>query len=154
MDKIIGFSDLKIGQRVKVKGNPAEGGRFMAVEIGVKPPDEAASIEGKIQGVEPQQSILRIMHREVALTNGVEILNLQRNNIGLKDLKVGEFVKLKGAYSATGGFVPHKIKIQEPRGLAIEELQGGINNIDFATQALEVLGFTVEVNEKTEIEGF
>jgi len=154
MDTVIGFNDLKVGQRVKVKGNSAEGNRFSALEVVIKPHEDGAAIEGKIQAIFPEKNTLRLMHRDIAIVNGAEILSLNRDNVGLSGLQAGQVVKVKGTYSTINGLVPRKIKMQEARPLAIEELQGHIDRIDTHKMALEVLGFTVVVNEKTEIDGF
>jgi len=154
MEKTIGFDNLKMGQRVKVKGKPAEGNNFSALEISIKPGDEEAALEGKIQSLDPEKNTLRLMNRDFALNGSVEIKNVQRQPIALKNLKPGDIVKLKGPYSASSGFTPAKVKMQESKGFNIEELQGGINKIDSAQKTLDILGFTVMVNDKTEIAGF
>jgi hypothetical protein len=154
MEKTIGFNNLKVGQRVKVKGKPAEGNSFSALEISIKPGDEESALEGKIQSLDPEKNVLRLMNRDFVLNGSVEIKNVQRQAITLKNLKAGDIVKLKGPYSAANGFAPVKAKMQEPKGFNIEELQGHINKIDAAAKTLDVLGFAVAVNDKTEIEGF
>jgi len=154
MDTVIGFNDLKVGQRVKVKGNSAEGNRFSAVEVIIKPHEDGAAIEGKIQGIFPEKNSLRLMHRDIAIVNGAEILDSKRDSVGLNGLQAGQVVKVKGSYSAANGLVPRKVKMQEARALAIEEIQGNIDRIDPDKMILDVLGFSVEVNEKTEIDGF
>jgi hypothetical protein len=154
MDTVIGFNDLKVGQRVKVKGNSAEGNRFSALEVVIKPQEDGVAVEGKVQEIFPEMNKLRLMHREIAIVNGAEILDLKRDKIGLSGLQAGQVVKVKGTYSAANGLVPKKIKMQEPRALAHEELQGIIDRIDARKMVLDVLGFTVEVNDKTEIDGF
>jgi hypothetical protein len=153
MDEFIGFNDLKVGQRVKVKGKPAEDGAFTALEISVKAPADQAEIEGLIQNLDHQKNTLRIFNREIALPGNIEVKTLQPG-AGLKGLKVGDVVKLKGKYSEAKGFVPEKIKLKETMGFNVEELQGDINKIDQEKKTLNVVGFTVVVNEKTTIEGF
>lgn len=154
MEKTIGFNNLKVGQRVKVKGKPAEGNGFTALGINIKAGDDECALEGKIQSLNPAGNALRLLNRDFMVNGGVEIRNVQRQPITLQNLKVGDIVKLKGPYSEAQGFAPAKVKIQEPKGFNIEELQGKIDQIDTAGKTLEVLGFTVVVNDKTEIEGF
>lgn len=154
MGEIIGFNTLKIGQRVKVKGKPDKSGHFLALEVSVKPPDEQVAIEGKVQSIDPHKNALHVLNREFALTNGVEIKNVQRQSITLKDIKMGDVVKLKGTFSAATGFQPAKVKLQESKGFSIEELQGDISQIDAASKTLHILGIPVVLNEKTEVEGF
>ena len=154
MGQVVGFTDLKVDQRVKVKGQAGEGGKFIAVEVGIKPQDDEVSLEAKIQGVDLQKNSLKIMSRDLAISNNVMIKNIPRQLVTLRELKAGDVVKIKGNYSRANGFVPAKIKMQEPRGFTIDELQGPIGKIDQAGKTLELLGFTIVVNEKTEIEGF
>jgi len=154
MEKTIGFNSLKVGQRVKVKGKPAEGDNFSALEVSIKPGDDEAALEGKIQSLDLGKNTLRLMNRDFALNGSVEIKNVQRQPITLKNLKAGDIVKLKGSYSAAKGFSPVKAKMQEPKGFNIEELQGKIDKIDPEKKNLGLLGFTVMINDKTEIEGF
>ncbi|MCG3119076.1 MAG: hypothetical protein ALAOOOJD_01404 [bacterium] len=154
MEKTIGFNNLKVGQRVKVKGKPADGNNFSALEVSIKPGDEECALEGKIQSLEVEKNSMRLMNRDFVLNGSVEIKNVQRQPITLKNLKAGDLVKLKGPFSEATGFAPVKVKMQESKGFNIEELQGGITKIDAATKTLEVLGFTIIVNDKTEIEGF
>ncbi len=154
MAATIGFSNLKIGQRVKVKGKPANDGGFEAMEVEIKPPDEAAALEGKIQNLDAQKSVLRLMNRDFVVSGGVEIKNAQRQSINLATLRVGDIVKLKGTYSAANGFMPAKVKMQEPKGFGIEELQGNIDKIDADRKTLDILGFSVVATDKTEIVRF
>lgn len=154
MEKTIGFNNLKVGQRLKVKGKPAEGNNFAALGISIKAGDDECTLEGKIQSLDAASNSLRLLNRDFKLNGGVEIKNVQRQPITLQNLKAGDFVKMKGPYAQTSGFAPVKIKAQEPKGFNVEELQGKIDKIDAAGKTLEVLGFTVSVSDKTEIEGF
>ncbi len=154
MAATIGFTNLKTGQRVKVKGKPASNGSFEAMEVELKPPDDTAALEGKIQSLDAQKNSLRLMNRDFAIASGVEIKNAQRQSINMAALRVGDIVKLKGNYSATQGFMPVKVKMQEPKGFGIEELQGNIDKIDADKKTLDILGFSVIATDKTEIVRF
>ncbi len=152
MSESTGFGNLKVGQHVKVKGQPDAKGNFLAVEISVKPPDENVALEGKVQAVEASKNLLRLLNRDFILPNGIEMKSIQRQSITLRDLKVGDVVKLKGAYH--GGFTPAKVKMQESKGFSVEELQGDIESVNANDHTLQVLGFTVITDAKTELEGF
>lgn len=153
MEKTMSLNSLQIGQRVKVKGRPGGDGTFQALEVSVKPPDDQVAIEGKIQALDAQQNSLRLMNRDFVLPAGAEIKDVQRQSVPLSKLKIGEVVKLKGTYSATAGLRIERVKMQESKGFSIEELQGDINKIDPEKKTLDVLGITVVLSEKTEIEG-
>jgi tetratricopeptide (TPR) repeat protein len=146
---IIDFNDLKVGQRVKVKGKLSESGAFVAQKISVKEPEEESAIEGLIRNIDFQRNILYLLNGEVALPEGIEIKGLQQDMISAKELKTGDRVKLKGKHSPRTGFTPEKIKLQENAAFQMEELQGDIDKIDREKKILEVIGFTVRVDEKT-----
>jgi SAM-dependent methyltransferase len=151
MEQIIRFNDLKVGQRVKVKGKAGEDGVFVAQEISLEGSSDRAEIKGLIQSINHQKNTLYLLNREFVLPDGVAVKDSQRNTIGLKDLKAGDVVKLKGKYSEFKRFVPEKIKMQETAGFDFEELQGDINKIDREKKTLEVVGFKVVFNEKVTI---
>jgi FkbM family methyltransferase len=143
--------DLKVGQRLNVIRKPSEGGAFVALKITMTAQSDEAVIEGFIQNIDHQKNTLCLLDREFALPDGIKIRDLQRNTIGLKDLKVGDRVKLKGTYSERKGFVPKKINMKATIGFSFEMLQGAINKIDQQKRALDVVGFTVMVDERTTI---
>ena len=154
MFEFMGFKELQVGQRLKVKGNPAADGKFVALEITVKPPSDKTEIEGVIQQVNVPTRTIQMLNREFTLPSDVSIKDLDRNFVSLEVLKPGDIVKLKGNYAPEQGFIPEKVKMKENVGFVVEELQGTIDKIDYANRTLEMAGFTVVVTEKTEIEGF
>ena len=151
MDQIIGFNDLKVGQRVKVEGRLDEDGAFVALKIGAKAPEDEGVIEGLIQSIDHQKNTLCLLNREFILPDEVKIKDLHRDIISFKDIKAGDRVKLKGKYSELKGFVPEKIIMQEDTDYDIVELQGKIDKIDLRKKTLDVLGFTVIVKEQQEL---
>lgn len=154
MEAIVGLSELKVGQRVKVKGRHDSSGDFNAMEVKVKPSDDNASVEGKIQAVNPANNTITLLNREFEIGGDAEIKDLLRNSIQLQELKEGDFVKLKGEYSPENGFHVAKVKMQQFTGFEVDELQGFINGVDGENQALDILGFTVKLDKNTEVEGF
>ena len=153
MDEILGFNELKIGQRVKARGKWSTENSFGVVEISVRPPSDGASIETTLQEIDPQNQTLEIFDRKVALPKEIEIKGLQDGHKDLKDLSPGVMVKLKGKYSPQAGFLPEQIKVKETRTFNIDLLQGNINSIDLESKVLNVAGFTLKVNRKTMITG-
>jgi len=149
INQIIEFNGLKVGQRLKVKGKLSEDGVFAAQKISPEAPADDSEIEGLIQSIDHQKNILCLLNREFVLPDNIAVKGLQGDIIGLKDLKAGDAVKLKGKFSESKGFVAAKIKMQETNGFDCEELQGNINKIDWEKKILDVIGFTVMVNQKT-----
>jgi len=150
----VNLNDLKVGQRVKVKGKPEEGNRFVALEVSQKVPKDQAEIEGVLQAIDAAHNSVRILNREFTLPGDLNIQDLQQQRIALGELKSGELVKLKGKYSPSTGLAAEKLKMKETMGFMVEELQGIIDKIDSTEKTLSVVGFTVVVNDKTIIEGF
>jgi aspartyl/asparaginyl-tRNA synthetase len=151
MSQATGFNALQVGQMVQVKGK-FEGGKLLAHEISMEDPDDDISIEGPVQSIDHEKSALFILDREIRVPGNVVVKDRQRNNADLKSVKAGDIIKLKGKYSAANGFVPEKIKIQEIMSSQLRELQGIINKIDQQNKTFDLLGFTVQVTEKTIVE--
>lgn len=154
MEQIIGLKDLKVGQRVKVKGKTDQNGAFTALEVKVKYPEEDSVVEGAIESLDTTSKTVRVLGQSFAVDSSALIKDMRRNGISMDSLRVGDMVKLKGTYDQAAGFQPHKIKVREPMGFQIDELQGNIDTIDTERQTLSLVGFTVVVNHKTTIEGF
>jgi hypothetical protein len=148
--RLLKFNDLKVGQRVKVRSMPGGDGAFVALaidlDLGQKAREDEAVIESLIQGIGHQKKTLHLLNREFALPNGIIIKNSQGNIISFEDLKVGDWAKLEGKYSARKGFVPEKIKVKVGKGFDIGKLQGKIDKIDQEKKTLELVGFTVKIN--------
>jgi hypothetical protein len=153
MYEFTGIHDCKAGQRVKLKGKRGDHGTFVAHSITADDLADQAVIEDLIQSIEHEKNTLFILDHEIALPAAVKIKDFQRNVISLQALKAGDRVKLIGKYLDAKQFVLEKIKMKEPGGFNVAELQGAIDRIDREKKTLEVLGFTVEVNEKTAFYG-
>jgi lipopolysaccharide biosynthesis protein len=139
------IGDLKVGQRLKVKGRSGEDGVFVALEIIVKAPAAEAVIKGLIQRIDHQKNTLRLFNRDFVLGDS------RLKDLREVGLKAGDMVILRGKYLASKGFVLEKIKMKETTGFDLEELQGDINKIDQEKKTVELVGFTVVVNEKTKV---
>ncbi len=147
------FKELQVGQWIKVKGAP-ENGVFSAHEIKIKSAGDVSVMEGKLQGVDSEKNSVTMMSREIELPENVDVKNADREPVSLGDLKVGEIAKLKGAFNEADGFNAFKVKLQEPKGVDLEELQGFIDRMDEGEKTLSVLGLNVKITDETEIEGF
>ena len=148
-----GFDELKVGQRLKVKGSPgADGTSFTALEIAMKAQKDQAEIEGQVQKVEDAARVLRVANINFDIPDGTVIKDVMKMEIGLSDLKEGDVVKVKGQYSPSSRFVTEKVKMKESMGFNIEEIQGDIQSIDAGMHTLEMVGMTVRITEKTSIE--
>jgi hypothetical protein len=147
------FSALKEGQWVKVKGM-AENGSFVAHEIKIRPAAEQSVMEGKLDGINTEDHSISLMNVSVSLDEAIVVKNAARESIELDALKVGEIIKVKGSYEKGEGFKPVKLKLQEPKGIDYNELQGYIENLDADSKTVDVIGIKVSLSDHTEIEGF
>ncbi len=154
MGDVQALLNLQVGQRVKVKGHSDEQGHFNALEVKVKPGEVDAVMEGRLQAVEPEQNRIRLLNRDITLSPTTIVRSADRQDLELSQLKVGEIVKLKGTYSPETGFVVEKVKVQEPKGYYVEELQGYITSLDAEHDVLEVVGMAVKLSARTEVEGY
>jgi hypothetical protein len=154
MEEIIGFDNLKLGQRVKVKGKLGREGIFTALEIDLRSSKGQAAITGLLQHVDLRRNALHVLDRTIALPDNVEITDLNNRAISIVDLKPMSLMKLKGRYTGLEGFVPEKIEVKEAiTGFNIDKLEGAIDHLDGENKTLGVIGFTVTANRKTVIEG-
>ena len=151
MEKVIGFDDLKVGQRVRVKGK-LDGDAVKALEITMQPPEDDASISGMLESINYEKSSLRIIGRELAVPQNVEVKDLERNLVSFKNLKAQTMVTVKGKYSPPNSFVPRLIRMKEMLGLNVEKMKGTIEAIDHEKKTLRLLGFTVQASPKTIVE--
>ena len=153
MDTIIGFKELQVGQSVKAKGKFGDNGTFTALEISVKRPKEYCTADCPVQEIDSETRKIRVYNTEHVLPEDFEVLGVDGDTIALQDLQPGTMVKLKGHYSEQDGFKPFSLKIKETMGFNIDKLQGAIEDIDPEAQTLRLVGFTVETNGKTVVEG-
>ncbi len=148
-----GFDELKVGQRLKVKGTPsADGSTFTALEIAAKEHKDIAEIEGLVQAVDVSSGVLRLVNKDFSIPGNAVIKDTMKNEIGLDGLKEGDVVKVKGTYEPGTPFSASKVKMKESMGFNIEEMQGCIDSLDADGHRFEMIGVTVVVTEKTAIE--
>src|SRR3990172_5459450 len=142
------FEDLKVGQRVKVKGKLDGNGRLVAQEVKVKPYEDEASVLGQIQTVDPHRKTVRVLNRELPMPEGISVKGLSEPMPNWQSLKAGDWIKVKGAYVSSGRFEPEKITMKDALADLPEELRGPIDRIDQSGKTLEVLGCTVATTQE------
>ena len=153
-EHIIGFQELQVGQRVKVKGKHEPKGVFQAIEIAVKMPKDLAELEGLIDDIDYDRRTVRLFGREYQVPHDVKVKNLDGEVVDFHDLQPGQMVKLKGIYRPHRGMLIEKINMKETFGFVIDELQGIIQEKDEQNNCLIINGFQVMVSAKTLIEGY
>lgn len=147
MNRIIGFEDFRVGQRLKVKGRRREDGAFAAEEVSIRAPASQAIIGGPVQHVDGRTKTLRLLNREFALPDGVVPVGLQDDAAGLEHLKPGERIELKVEYPGLKVLALEKVRAQGADDFNVVELQGDISRVAYEERTLEVLGFDILVDE-------
>ena len=146
-----GFEELKVGQRLKVKGTPgSEAGTFCALEVAAKEQKDQAEIEGVVQSVDYAGRTLRVVNMTFDIPQGTVIKDVSKREIDFENLSEGDVVKVKGRYNTN--FLTEKVKMKESMGFNIEELQGNIDSINADSHMIEMMGVKVIFSEKTSIE--
>ncbi len=145
------FDNLRVGQKLKVRGTPGRDEEFLAFEIFLEDPADVAIVQGFVQSIDHQASTLRILNRDLILPGGVEVKDSQNRTSDQKAIKVTDRVRLWGKYSGAEGFMPENIKIMDSAAIGMEELRGIVSGIDREAGILQVNGFAVVANEKTRI---
>ena len=154
MDEIIGFKDLKVGQKVKVKGKIQEDQSFLAIEIKFKSADGKISLEGIIQNIDSEKRIIRIFNHDFKVLDNAILKDNDSNETTLTAFKKGDLAKAKGVDSNTDTFEINKLKQIENLGFNIDEIQGKIETIDTEKKIIQISPFTITLTQKTIIEGF
>ncbi|MDZ7364017.1 MAG: DUF5666 domain-containing protein [candidate division KSB1 bacterium] len=153
MQQLNGFSDLRVGQQVKISGQHRDGRGFLAVEVTCEPAaEDEAKLEGLIQHVDPAGRYLHIFDQKVLVHDGVEIKDLDSKRVSASALQPGDMAKLKGVYHQREGFILRKITLGEKMDFNIEEIEGIVEKISPENKTLTVNGVTILMTPKTNIE--
>ncbi len=153
MNETVLFSNLKVGQKVKVEGHLDEKGQFLALEVSNKVSDEFSSVIGRIEDIDYDKKTIRMFNREFKVDDEVTVKNLLRLDAKFEDLQPEAIIKVKGAYSSNKGLEPHLLKMKESFNYDVGKLKGNVEQIDQSKQQFRINGFTVQVSERTVIEG-
>ncbi|MGH7496920.1 MAG: DUF5666 domain-containing protein [bacterium] len=153
MEEIIGFNNLNIGQRIKVRGLQGSEGIFNALQIEIKPHRHQSTIIGLLQNIDLRRNTLRVFDRKITVPDTTVITDVNGRLMGMVDLKPSSRLKLKGNYSELEGFMLERIEVTDGLGFNIDKLEGVIDHLDAASKTLSVLGFTVQLSGKTMIAG-
>lgn len=151
-DQIIGFEELKVGQRVKLKGKIDEAGTFTAFEVSVRTHEENSSIVGLIKEIDYQNRTMTVLNHSLKVPENIEVVDTIHSDLDFNHLKKDTMVKIKVNYTPPNHLEPVLIKIRETLGFNIDKLKGEIEAINTADRCFRVLGFDIKLNPKTVIE--
>ncbi len=151
-DQIIGFSELKVGQRVKLKGKIDEAGNFTAFEVSVRTHEENSSIVGLIKEIDYQNRTMTVLNHSFKVPETVAVVDTIQSDLDFSHLKKDSMVKIKVNYTPPNHLKPMLIKTRETLGFNIDKLKGEIEAIYPEDRRFRVLGFDIRLNPKTVIE--
>lgn len=149
---IVGLSELRPGQRVKVKGTESQG-TFVALEVELRPTKDVAKLEALVEDVDRERREIVVLGCRIAVPPDAEIQEEDGTPASFDAVAARALVKLSGQYSANGGFRLESIRLKEPLAFNILKIQGTIERVDSDQGLLELLGFAVTLTPRTVIEG-
>jgi hypothetical protein len=135
--------------RVKVKGHTQEDGSFVALEVGIRRPAAKAEIKAAIEHIDPDLGVVRVLHRDIALSSSCQITGRSGQSFSASELAAGDTVRLAGPYSTEEGFAARSVRVS--RSGDLEELVGTIESFDRDRRSFDVLGFSVHLTENTKV---
>lgn len=110
--RVKSLADLRVGDRVEVKGTEQSDGSVLAREVEREDDDDddEAELEGLIESISPPD--LRVAGRTVR-TDASTKIERDDKRISLADLRVGERVEVKGVRQADGSILARKIEVED-----------------------------------------
>lgn len=146
-DEAIAFADLRVGQRVEIRGVKNADGTVEALEIHVEDP---APNEGEMQITGPVVRVgegsIQVVVFAFAVNESTVILDENGNPISLADIRVGFIVEVKAEVRSDGSLEATRIQIEQ-RLFDEIEIRGTIRAL--TDTSITVGGFTFLVNEST-----
>ena len=143
------FSDLRVGQTVKVGGDMSPAGVYQAAKIKLERDDY--KVEGKIQVIDESEMSLTVLGLQSIASLNSQIVDPDGAPVEFSSLRRGQMVQVKGTVRPDGVLQVKKIKVRGP-GKTKLRVEGVIQEIDDAKGTLTLMGISVAVNKKAKIE--
>jgi len=144
----IEFSALRVGKIAEVSGNLMPEGAFYAKKIKLRLNEY--TLKGVIQAVNVEAMSLVIMGVQNVAAFDSEIKDLEGNAIDFSELRVGQFVKIKGNVRPDGLIQAKRVSLRKTDSTS--EIEAAVQAIDKDTRTLTVMGVPVRVDQSTKIE--
>ncbi len=141
------FSDLRVGQNVKIKGDVSPAGVFNAAKI--KALRDEYSIEGVIEAINDVEMSITVLGVQGIATLASPVLDKDGASVEFSSLRRGQLVQVKGSTRSDGGFHVEEIELLEADGKL--KLEGKIQSIDDAKGTVTVMGISIDVKKKNKI---
>lgn len=146
------LASIPHGQRIKVRG-ASVAGRFHAVEVEVRPDDRGTLVEAVVERFDAGRREAELLGARLRIPDGVSVAGADGAPARLEDAPPRTRMQIAGRWTPETGFVPDAVRLLETRDFNIEKIQGPVEAVDAAARTLRVLGFTIEVEPRTAIEG-
>jgi hypothetical protein len=146
------FTTIPRGQRVKVRG-ASVAGRFHAVEVEMRPEDRGTLVEAVVERFDAARREAELLGTRLRIPEGVTVADRDGAPARLEDAPPRTRMQIAGRWAPETGFVPDAVRLLETRDFNIEKIQGPVEAVDAEARTLRVLGFTIEVEPRTAIEG-
>lgn len=151
-------SQLALNVKVEVEGRINAAGLLIAEKVELRESNESIELEALIQGINGSQLI--VQGNTVTTNNSTIFLDDDDDastQLRISDLVVGDFVEVKGNRLADGSILATRIDREktesedEEEGKEIE-LEDHVTAFDSSANTFVILGFSVQINDATEIE--
>jgi lauroyl/myristoyl acyltransferase len=144
------IAELRVGDRVKVKGRLGEDGIFVALAVKIRPAASGTRtrLRGAIERVDERSKVIRVLDRDIPVPAACRVADHTGKRISLGDVAVGRMLELTGTSPAQGRFVPSRIRLWPDDWDALE---GTVQSVDANGRTFQVLGFTVATTEATKV---
>ncbi|MFQ6114440.1 MAG: DUF5666 domain-containing protein, partial [bacterium] len=148
-DVPLSFGDLALGQNVEVKAVRQENGELLAVLIEVRSRKKGEIVvKGVIEEIGPDSLV--VLGTTFFVDANTTILDNDKRDISLSDLRVGLRVRIHARRQADGTLLARLIKVEKEKEREVE-LTGFIEEIVPAENKLTVSGVTFFVDNSTRI---
>lgn len=159
------FDDLQTGQSVSVEGRYLGGKSILASEVEIDDePLELEKFKGSIQLIDEEENSLVIADVKILVTpdtliegrdiddpSGDKEAKIEGSPIEFSNLRQGWRVRIKGRLQDESVFAAEDIKVRKPKSVNKVEIKSTVQDIDKDQKVLNVMGFIVRVNSRTEI---
>ncbi len=146
--------DLRVGTRVEAEGRRIDDQTIAATEIELKAARSGTDeVFGAITAVDVAENSLTVHGVRVRLTEKAALKHEDGTALALADFAVGQFAEAEGVFQH-GRLEATEVerKTPKPDEQLMVELGGVVTKVSPGASTFEVLGITVMVNPKTQVE--
>jgi hypothetical protein len=145
-----GLAHYEVGQRVKIKGRRQGECLFRAATIKSNPDGrEWDELEGIVEWFRAEERTLGVLGVEVRIGEPADEDCASRMASAIPRLGPGVMAKVSGRRDE-GRLIAQRIVVKDVKGVLVEEIQGRVQAVDVREGTMQVAGFLVTADRKTE----